>query len=74
MANTHVGQFLPSGTAIASLQSIDDFVFVDFMVPQTTAESVKAGMNVDLTIHDEPVQKRRSTRSIPARQSHTHRN
>ena len=48
LADTHVGQFLPSGSQIASLQSIDDFVFVDFMIPQSAADSVCPGQEVQL--------------------------
>lgn len=48
LADTHAGQFLPSGSQIASLQSIDDFVYVDFMIPQSAADSVRPGQSVRL--------------------------
>lgn len=46
--NTHLGQFLPSGYQIASLQSIEDFVYVDFMVPQSAADAVRVGDQINL--------------------------
>ncbi len=52
LCNTHVGQFLPSGFQIASLQSIDDFVNIDFMIPQSAADSVQVGQPVDLVDAD----------------------
>ncbi len=48
LCNTHVGQFLPSGFQIATLQSIDDFLHIDFMIPQTAADWVKVGDPVKL--------------------------
>ncbi len=50
LSDTHVGQFLPSGFEIASLQSLDDFVYVDFMIPQTAADSVRVGQSVTFLI------------------------
>jgi membrane fusion protein, multidrug efflux system len=49
MSNTHVGQFLASGAQITTLQSIDNFVHVDFMVPQSAADSVKVGQAITLS-------------------------
>lgn len=48
LSNTHIGQFLPSGFEIATLQSNEDFVHVDFMMPQSAADSVKVGDQVHL--------------------------
>ncbi len=48
LRNTHLGQFLPSGSQIVMLQSIDDYVFVDFMVSQDAADSIKLGSPVEL--------------------------
>lgn len=43
LSDTHVGQFLPSGSRIASLQSIEDYMFVDFMIPQSASDSIRVG-------------------------------
>lgn len=48
LSNTHIGQFLPSGFQIATLQSSENFVHVDFMVPQTAADSVTVGDHIAL--------------------------
>ncbi len=48
LSDTHLGQFLPSGFNIASLQSIEDFVYVDFMIPQSASDSVRVGDQVQL--------------------------
>ncbi len=48
LSDTHVGQFLPSGFNIASLQGIEDYVFVDFMIPQSASESIGVGDQVQL--------------------------
>ncbi len=48
LSNTHLGQFLPSGFQIATLQSVDDFVHVDFMIPQHAADSVRVNDQVKL--------------------------
>ena len=50
LADTHEGQFLPSGFNIASLQGIEDYKFVDFMIPQSAAESVHEGDVVQLQV------------------------
>jgi len=48
LADTHEGQFLPSGFSIASLQGIEDYEFIDFMIPQSASESVHVGDIVQL--------------------------
>ncbi|QDV27462.1 efflux RND transporter periplasmic adaptor subunit [Aureliella helgolandensis] len=50
LSDTHPGQFLPSGFEIVSLHSIDDFVYVDFMIPQSAADSVQVGQEVKMLI------------------------
>lgn len=55
LSDTHVGQFLPSGTEIVTLQSLDDFLFVDFMIPQSAIDSTKVGQEVQLMIQGETV-------------------
>lgn len=52
LSNTHRGQFLPSGFQIASLQSLDDFVLVDFMLPKAAAEFIKTGDQIQLANAD----------------------
>lgn len=48
LRNTHEGQFLTSGFQIATLQSADDFIHVDFMIPQHAADWVAVGNQVSL--------------------------
>lgn len=48
LADTHMGQFLPSGFTIASLQGIENYVYVDFMIPQSASDSVHVGDTVQL--------------------------
>ncbi|MCA9133148.1 MAG: efflux RND transporter periplasmic adaptor subunit [Planctomycetales bacterium] len=76
LADTHPGQFLPSGFRIASLQSIDDYVFVDFRIPQSAADSVHVGDTVALlvqhhqlagTVHAIDAQADRQSRNLLAR-------
>jgi membrane fusion protein (multidrug efflux system) len=55
LSDTHEGQFLPSGTLITSLQSIDDFVYVDFMIPQSASDAVHVGQPVQLVFQDQPL-------------------
>lgn len=50
LADTHEGQFLPSGFDIASLQGIEDYEFVDFMIPQSASDSVRVGDSVRLRV------------------------
>ena len=50
LADTHPGQFLPSGFNIASLQGIEDYEYVDFMIPQSASNSVRVGDAVQLRI------------------------
>ena len=50
LSDTHKGQFLPSGFNIASLQGIEDYQFVDFMIPQSATESVKVKDIVQLQV------------------------
>ena len=48
LSNTHIGQFLASGSQIVTLQSIEDYIYVDFMVPQSAADSIVVGDSVNL--------------------------
>lgn len=41
LINVSVGQYLTEGTAITTLQGIDKFVYVDFMVPQLVADQIE---------------------------------
>lgn len=50
LADTHEGQFLPSGFNIVSLQGIEDFEYVDFMIPQSASDSVRVGDMVQLHV------------------------
>ncbi len=46
--NVYEGQYLPEGSEIAPLQGRDDFVFVDFMLPQTVADEVTESEEVKI--------------------------
>lgn len=48
LRNTHEGQFLSAGFQVATLQSADDFIHVDFMIPQHAADWVAVGNQVAL--------------------------
>lgn len=76
LADTHPGQFLPSGFNIASLQGIEDYVYVDFMIPQSASDSVKVGDTVQLLVQSHQLhgevtaldsQADRSSRNLMAR-------
>lgn len=43
------GQYLAAGSLITSLQGIEDYLHVDFMLPQGTASQVEIGQPVELT-------------------------
>lgn len=76
LSNTHVGQFLASGSQIVTLQSLEGFINVDFMVPQSAADFVEVGNNVKLvddqetyvaTVSAIDAQADRSTRNLMVR-------
>ncbi|WP_284617181.1 efflux RND transporter periplasmic adaptor subunit [Aquabacterium humicola] len=48
LADVHPGQYLNEGTAITTLQSVDDALHVDFAVPQAVAAALKAGDRIDV--------------------------
>jgi membrane fusion protein, multidrug efflux system len=48
LADVHPGQYLNEGTAITTLQSVDDALHVDFAVPQAVAAALKPGDPVDV--------------------------
>lgn len=45
-----VGQYLPEGTQITMLQGIDDYVHIDFMMPQQAADDLHEGDEVRIVI------------------------
>ncbi|MDX1930835.1 MAG: efflux RND transporter periplasmic adaptor subunit [Pirellulaceae bacterium] len=76
LCNTHVGQFLASGSQIVTLQSLEGFINVDFMVPQSAADFIEVGNNVKLVDEQETyvatvaaidAQADRSTRNLMVR-------
>jgi membrane fusion protein (multidrug efflux system) len=76
LCDLHLGQYLPEGTRITMLQGIEDFVHIDFSMPQRVADEVQVGESISLldrdrTFHAEIVavdsQADRLTRSIMAR-------
>lgn len=48
LSDTHVGQYLPSGTRITMLQGTENFLFVDFTIPQEVAHEIDVGQAVSL--------------------------
>lgn len=48
LINVHEGQFLSEGTEITTLQGIDNYIHIDFMVPQTVADQL--ALNQAVTI------------------------
>ena len=50
LVDTHIGQYLSEGTEIATLQGVDDYVNVDFMMPQSVADAVEIGQDVGLLL------------------------
>ncbi len=51
MVDTHVGQYLSEGAEIATLQGVDDYVDVDFMMPQSVADAVEIGQEIGLLMN-----------------------
>ncbi len=49
-----VGQYLPEGTQITMLQGIDDFVYIDFMMPQQAADELHVGDEIRLAVEPQP--------------------
>jgi membrane fusion protein (multidrug efflux system) len=71
-----VGQYLPEGTQITMLQGIDEFVYIDFMMPQQVADELFVGAEVRLVIEPKSAvakiiavdsQADRATRNVMAR-------
>ncbi|HEY6563502.1 MAG TPA: efflux RND transporter periplasmic adaptor subunit, partial [Pirellulaceae bacterium] len=46
LSDTHVGQYLPGGTSITTLQSLDGYLLIDFMMSQEVADVVQAGDDI----------------------------
>ncbi len=76
LLNTHVGQYLSEGTEITTLQGIDEYVHIDFMMPQIVADTVEIGQDVRLLVEPTPLVARviafdaladRSTRNLMGR-------
>ena len=76
LLNTHVGQYLSEGTEITTLQGIDEYVHIDFMMPQIVADTVEIGQDVRLLVEPIPLVARviafdaladRSTRNLMGR-------
>lgn len=76
LSDTHVGQYLPAGSLITTLQSIDNYLYVDFMISQTIVRWLEVGQAVTLfignseyqaTIEALDAQADRSTRNVRVR-------
>lgn len=70
------GQYLPEGTQITMLQGIDDYVHIDFMMPQQVADEVHVGDEITLAVEPQSLpatiiaidsQSDRTTRNLSAR-------
>lgn len=48
IADVHPGQYLNEGTALTTLQGVDDALHVDFSVPQAVAAELRPGDRVDV--------------------------
>ena len=49
-----VGQYIPEGTQITMLQGIDNFVLIDFMMPQQAADELHVGDEIHLAVEPKP--------------------
>ena len=49
-----VGQYLPEGTQITMLQGIDEYVYIDFMMPQQAADDLHVGDKIKLAVQPQP--------------------
>jgi membrane fusion protein, multidrug efflux system len=50
LINTYEGQYLSEGTTIGTLQSVEDFVHVDFVLPENVAHFVEIGHEVRMNV------------------------
>lgn len=48
LSDVHEGQYLDVGTALTTLQGVDEAVHVDFMVPQDVARALGVGASVEV--------------------------
>jgi membrane fusion protein (multidrug efflux system) len=55
LSDTHLGQYLPAGTSITTLQSLDGYLLVDFMLPQHVADVMHVGDVVRLDATNQAV-------------------
>jgi membrane fusion protein (multidrug efflux system) len=52
LSDVHEGQYLDAGTALTTLQSVDEAVHVDFMVPQEVAAALGVGNAIEVVARD----------------------
>lgn len=50
LVDVHLGQYLEVGTAITTLQGVDDAVHIDFQVPQEVAARIAVGAQVQVLV------------------------
>ncbi len=76
LCDLHEGQYLPEGTRITMLQGVEDFVHIDFSMPQRVADEVHVNEKIMLLTDPTPLQAEivaidsqadRMTRSVMAR-------
>lgn len=67
IADVHPGQYLNEGTALTTLQSVDDAVHVDFTVPQDVAAGLRKGDTIEIFANDNPSPITASVAALDAR-------
>lgn len=55
LSDVHLGQYLPEGTWLTTLQGVDDELYVDFSVAQSVAAALQPGHEVELQASAEDV-------------------
>ncbi len=55
LCDVHLGQYLPEGTPIAMLQGIEDYIHIDFALPQKVADSIQLNDQVKLLLDSDPI-------------------
>ena len=55
LCDLHIGQYLPEGSRITMLQGVDDFVHIDFTIPQRVSDTIAVHDRVLLLTGDQPL-------------------
>jgi len=54
ITDLNVGQYLPEGQLLTTLQSVDERPFIDFRVAHAASLALRAGAEVTISLHDQP--------------------